>query len=280
MSTRSTADVGVALRAATAKYGELKKAFEANNLAACESALGQLKVLFLQFPSFLDPDAMTATKQQEVLLVREVFEIAVLAATRKRDIEAFDSAYNVLRTYYTPEFDVGAQSERRLTILGLRLMRLLVASSLAAFHAELELISRADQQSLYVKYPAQLERYLAEGSFNKLLQGQGRITSDEFKPFVAMLEDTVRHEIATCVPVSYSTLTLEAAQRLLMLKDEAAVMAIARKHNWQLSVGGGNAQAPPAFVFDAAASKVETMVPFKRVLGQQLKLAVHLQSVV
>ena len=112
--------------------------------------LGELKLLFTEFPTFLNPDATTPTRPQEIMLVRETMEHAVLQAATNKDVQEFQRHFEILRTYYN-DFTDGPQSERRLLILGLHLLRLLATSETRTFHMELERIKVADQESMYIK---------------------------------------------------------------------------------------------------------------------------------
>lgn len=221
----SHGDVGLTLRQTTELFGSFKSQLESNNLEAAAATLKQLKLKLLGFPSFLNPTAPTATKLPEFMLTREILESACLLQIRRRDLQAFDVHLDMLRPYYSTgrgdaDF-VGVDapaSERRLVIVGLSLLRLLVGNRLADFHSAYEMLPRDEQSSLYIKFPVTLERFLAEGSFNKLLQARAKAPSNEYLPLLEMLEHTVRAEVAKCVPAAYAKISCDGAKQLLMLQ--------------------------------------------------------------
>jgi 26S proteasome regulatory subunit N12 len=268
-------DVAMTVRTVAARFEKLKAAYAAADDFACEEHLLALKKLFISFPTYLAPAASSPTKVQEVMLVREALEHGLLIAARKKDLDVFEGYYAQLQCYYHDlpvTADVPA-SERRLMIVGLNLMRLLVCSRIAEFHSELERVSYADHANLFVRMPVQLERYLMEGSYNKLLNARSQVPSNEYLPIVEMLENTVRLDIAECVPKTYPTLALAAARKMLMLPDDAATEAFAAKRGWELQGG--------AFVFkaaDDAAARKE--IPFKALLLDHIEFASQLQRVV
>ena len=59
-------------------------------------------------------------------------------------------------------------------MLGLNLMRLLVANRTAEFHTELELLSPEALGSAHVKHAVGLEQYIMEGAYNKVRACKGR----------------------------------------------------------------------------------------------------------
>ena len=273
-TTTTHGDVGLTLRQATELFGALKVAMDQGNLAAAEATLKQLKLKLVAFPSFLAPTATSSTRVPEFMLARECLEAAALLYSRKRDMAGFDMHYDMLRPYYDADFeglDV-PPSERRLVLQGLNLLRLLVGSRLADFHSVYEVMPRDEQNSLYIKFPVVLERYLAEGSFNKLLQARAKAPSNEYLPLLEMLEHTVRTEVAKCVPAAYASISADGARQLLMLQADKDVVDVAQRHNWQRQ--GGN------YMFESAVARVETVVPFKRVVTEHLVHVRQIQDVV
>jgi 26S proteasome regulatory subunit N12 len=122
-------------------------------------------------------------------------------------------------------------SQRQFPILGLNLLRLLAQNRTAEFHTELELIPPALHDSnVYIKYPTQLEQYIMEGSFNKVLNTRADgLYSKEGDYFMDMLTDTVREEIANCSEKAYKTMSAEHACRMLMIPSVPQLNAYAEK---------------------------------------------------
>eukprot|EP01065_Artemidia_motanka_P026153 TRINITY_DN31073_c0_g1_i1.p1 TRINITY_DN31073_c0_g1~~TRINITY_DN31073_c0_g1_i1.p1 ORF type:complete len:293 (+),score=114.84 TRINITY_DN31073_c0_g1_i1:67-945(+) len=213
--------------------GEYKKAFEARDYEKAGSLLGRLKCMFTEFPSFLDPSASSATKEQEVMIVRDVFEHACLiAASRVKEdpqeaLHEFGRHFEVLRQYFV-DFSGSSPSERRLLVLGLNLLRLLALGETKHFHMELESIAVEDQASNYVKDVVQLERYLQEGSYNKLLDARKKVPSSEYTPMMDMLLDTVRRGVFECAASAYNSLSVQGARELLMFSGPQGAEEMSR----------------------------------------------------
>ena len=98
------------------------------------------------------------------------------------------------------------------------LLRLLAQNRIAEFHTELELIPTELQHSnIYIKYPAQLEQHIMEGSYNKVLSAKNEgVFQKEGMYFMDMLVDTVREEIADCSEKAYASIKAADLQGLLM----------------------------------------------------------------
>merc|ERR1711988_968374 len=184
-------------------------------------------------------DAESATLQQELLLAREILEHGALLSVRMHDIPSFERHVAQLKVYYNDFSTKLPPSQRQYPILGLNLLRLLAQNRVAEFHTELELIPSALQQSnIYIKYPAQLEQHIMEGSYNKVLSAKhDDIYSKEGMYFMDMLVDTVRDEIAECSERAYPSISGAELQTLLMLSSEAELADFAEQRGWTISNG-------------------------------------------
>ena len=60
-------------------------------------------------------------------------------------------------------------TESTYKTLGLYLLYLLASERVADFHTELESLSSHEQSNAFIKYPIQLERYIMEGNYAKVL---------------------------------------------------------------------------------------------------------------
>eukprot|EP00742_Colponemidia_sp_Colp-10_P025263 GILJ01030537.1.p1 GENE.GILJ01030537.1~~GILJ01030537.1.p1 ORF type:complete len:126 (+),score=24.55 GILJ01030537.1:43-420(+) len=125
---------------------------------------------------------------------------------------------------------------------------------------------------MYIKFPVQLERFLMEGSYNKLLNARSLAPANDYVPIVELLENTVRSEVLECIPKTYASVTVEQAQKLLMLGSAREVESAAERQGW---VRQGN-----TFIFseNAAANKKE--ISFNEVLQFDIGFAAALQRVV
>jgi len=98
--------------------------------------------------------------------------------------------------YYTDCAALLPGSARQYPILGLNLLRLLAQNRIAEFHTELELLPAGLQASNeYLKFPAQLEQHIMEGSYNRVLSAkQAGPYAAEGLYFMDLLVDTVREQ--------------------------------------------------------------------------------------
>ena len=78
------------------------------------------------------------------------------------------------------------------TILGLNLLRLLANNQIADFHTELELIPTEMLDNTFIKHPIQLEQYLMEGSYTKIIESRNEVPSSTYSNFMEQLVHTVR----------------------------------------------------------------------------------------
>lgn len=121
------------------------------------------------------------------------------------------------------------ESPRLHYILGLNLLRLLSSNRIAEFHTELELISYENQDNPFIKHPIQLEQYLMEGCYNKVLETKEEFPSASYVYFMNQLIDTIRDEIAECIQAAYLTLPVQGAKRLLLFETEEQVLDFSQK---------------------------------------------------
>merc|ERR1719271_1843397 len=99
-----------------------------------------------------------------------VKEVVTLFDAFKKNFDGGDAQ---LEVYYADCAATLPASQRQYPILGLNLLRLPAQNRIAEFHTELELIPTELQHSnIYVKYPAQLEQHIMEGSYNKVLSAK------------------------------------------------------------------------------------------------------------
>jgi len=165
------------------------------------------------------------------------------------------------------------ESQRQFPILGLNLLRLLAQNRTAEFHTELELIpSELHDSNIYIKYPSQLEQYIMEGSFNKVLNARADgLYSQEGQFFMEMLVDTVREEIAACAEKAYSTMSVEHAQRMLMFSGKGDLESYAKTREW--SIEGG------IITFQHSTEK-PLEIPSMRLIHETLSYAKELERIV
>jgi len=278
---------------------QYKDAISKKDHGQCAKLFSQLKRLFTKLPTFLSPTSDTPGRAREAILVRDTFEHACLETASRvpQDpqgaLAEFGRHYEVLRTYYEDFTDV-APSERRLLVLGLNLLRLLALGDSKSFHMELEGVGLEDQETPYVKDVVQLERYLEEGSYNKLLDARKKVPSADYSPLMDMLLDTVRRGVFECAPTAYTSLSKTAACGLLMFTGAEAekqmgdyIRAENERRRAQAEVTGESyteawKEDKGRFVFreETETHVKKDALPFDSIMRQQLDFAHELQRVV
>ncbi|KAF8055596.1 peptidyl-prolyl cis-trans isomerase [Scenedesmus sp. PABB004] len=262
------------LKDASGLLEKLKTAVKKKDQAAGKAALGALKLKLIQLPAVPpNSDLSSPTAQQELLLAREVYEQAVLLALGSHSEAAQESAFTQLKTFYDDTRAVLPASPQEWVFAGLNLLRLLVASRIAEFHTELELIPDEGMAAPAVVRAVQLEQWLMEGAYNKVLAA-GAALPPECAFAVEQLSATVRGEIASCSEASYAQLGLGDAQKLLMLGSRKETEAYAEEHGWAIAgdvvtfpraAGGGDggAEAHLGLINHALAytKELERIVP-------------------
>merc|ERR1719164_364151 len=181
-------------------------------------------------------DTPSPTQQQERLLARDVLEHGALLSIKTMEIPAFERYVAQLKIYYSDCAATMPESTRRFPILGLNLLRLLAQNRIAEFHTELELIpSDLQASNVYIKYPAQLEQHIMEGSYNKVLSAKrDNLFANDGMYFLDLLVGTVREEIADCSEKAYTSISASELQTLLMLNSKAELSEFAEARGWDI----------------------------------------------
>eukprot|EP01064_Diplonema_japonicum_P001576 TRINITY_DN1103_c0_g1_i4.p1 TRINITY_DN1103_c0_g1~~TRINITY_DN1103_c0_g1_i4.p1 ORF type:complete len:277 (+),score=77.64 TRINITY_DN1103_c0_g1_i4:57-887(+) len=246
----------------------------------CKSMITAMKIQFMKFPTFLNPDVQTPTRTQEVMIVREAMEHAVLLAVATKNMNDFEKHFEILRVYYT-DFPDEPKSERRLLILGLHLLRLLAVNKTRAYHMELERIAVTDQDNMYIKDVVQLERYNMEGSYHKMLQARSKVPSSHYVPLMEMLLETVRREVFRCAMGAYESLSVDGARRLLMFEnnDDLKKFIQAEKEARGEEMQGWDLVGEE-YTFVHQTSREGTLLPFMTIINDNLKYSNELQRIV
>merc|ERR1719343_1816515 len=121
-------------------------------------------------------------------------------------------------------------SMQKYPLMGLYLLHLLTSDRIGEFHTELELIPVDDYENLYIKQPIQLERYLMEGNYAKVLEAQKDVPQMYYSFFMERLIDTVRSKVGASLERSYDHLPVQQAAQMLILAV-AALQEFAIKEN-------------------------------------------------
>jgi len=260
------------LKAATKQCDQFKKAFSKGDLSGCTRMLSTLKLALTTLPALPPNNEQTPTAQQELMLARDVLEHAVFLSVKLKDETLFERNYAQLKTYYTDTRDHMPHSDNEFLIVALNLMRLLVQNRIAEFHTELELLPAEAQANAYIKHATQLEQYLMEGAYRKVLASQNTVPAESFKYFMDCLTSTVRcaplsapppprrtvppprerrdrpfrpcarsiscrEEIASCSEKAYQSLRVKDAKDIMLFKNEKEVLSYASERGWEVQDG-------------------------------------------
>lgn len=148
------------------------------------SLLPRAKIALLK-QNALTPTPQTPTKTLQA--ARDIFELGALISIRNKDSEGFTRFVAQLQPFYDlPSKDLKASTERN-KITGLYLLLLLVKGDYSGFHTELESLETfgvSVESDKYLGYPVRLERWLMEGSYDKVWKAlDGPVPSEEYGVF-------------------------------------------------------------------------------------------------
>ncbi|KAI1733592.1 SAC3/GANP/Nin1/mts3/eIF-3 p25 family-domain-containing protein [Xylaria scruposa] len=208
--------------------------------------LSKAKIALLQLKAVTPSPS---TPPSHITLAREVYEAGALFSIRAKNAEAFTRYVSQLQPFYELADDAnGASSsgeENRNKVTGLYLLLLLTQGRYAEFHSELEALSTRARGSeeierdRYLGYPIKLERWLMEGSYDRVWKAMKsrEVPSEEYGVFSEILTSQIRSEIASSSERAYPSLPLSSTKSLLFLESEGAVIDFARHRGWVIRDG-------------------------------------------
>jgi 26S proteasome regulatory subunit N12 len=175
----------------------------------------------------------------------------VLASVRQGDDAGFERNFAQLRPFYTDARAALPPSPQEPALAALRLLALLAHNRIAEFHTAVELAPEVVLSSPEAAQVLQLEGWLMEGAYNKVLAARASPASPYFAPLLDRLAGTVRDEVAGCAEAAYASLPEGEAARMLTLAPGAELGAYAAARGWAVAAGrvvfkpeGGGAAAP------------------------------------
>eukprot|EP00891_Asterochloris_glomerata_P003058 jgi/Astpho2/3058/e_gw1.00051.159.1_t len=214
----------------------------------------------------------SASSQEDLAMAREALELAVIVSLKMQDDAAFERNFLQLRTYYTDTRGVLPESPQENNILGLNLLRLLVQNRIAEFHTELELIPQQAHQSPYIRHATQLEQWLMEGAYNKVLGAKSSAPDAAYATLMERLVSTVRDEIASCSERAYSSLSIVEAKKLMLVSSDAEALKYADQRGWRVQGS--------TVTFDPEQVKATRDLPAKELISNALTYARELERIV
>ncbi|KAI0475172.1 SAC3/GANP/Nin1/mts3/eIF-3 p25 family-domain-containing protein [Xylariaceae sp. FL0804] len=213
------------------------------------SLLSKAKLSLLQLGA-ATPSA--GASPQHLTLAREVYEAGALASIRARNPDAFTRYVAQLQPFYEQASSSSSSSsvdpEQRNRITGLYLLLLLTQGRYGEFHSELESLAAREasggspdaiERDRYLGYPVRLERWLMEGSYDRVWKAMKsrEVPSEEYGVFSEILTSQIRSEIASSSERAYPSLPLSSTKSLLFLDSEGAVVDFARERGWLVRDG-------------------------------------------
>ncbi|KAL9945006.1 hypothetical protein ACHAQF_001746 [Verticillium nonalfalfae] len=188
------------------------------------------------------------TPAAHLALARDLYEKGALASIRARNPDAFTRYVHQLQPFY----DLGPDALRpnpaeRNKITGLYMLLLLTQGRYAEFHSELESLATRDgggdaeavEGDRYLGYPIRLERWLMEGSYDRVWKAMKsrEVPCEEYSVFSEILTSQIRSEIASSSERAYPSLPISSTKSLLFLDSEGAVIEFAKHRGWLIRDG-------------------------------------------
>lgn len=159
----------------------LVKAVSKKDYDSATEYLARLKIALLERNALLPSDEV----QPAVLAAaREILEMGAVVSIHKRDEAAFNRYYSQLQPFYADTNLNKLPSKNKNKIIGLYLLLLLTKNNIADFHTTLEHLE-GYEEDVFVRYPVMLERWLMEGSYDKVWQAtkSSHVPSEEYARF-------------------------------------------------------------------------------------------------
>lgn len=254
-----------------AKFEQLKKAWESKKLTETEKLLLELKIAFA---SNFGSDHVS--NEKELLLIREVYEIGAQYSVAAKDVASFERYISMLKSMYTDQSNALPESSRMYELLGLNLLCLLSQNRLGDFHTELELLPPdVLLTNPYIENPVQLEQFIMEGKYNKVIDIRYNVPADSYKFFIDVLLVTIRDEIASCMEKAYENIDVEECRKMLHLeKGELDQFATDRK--WAVDKKAKKIQ----FLAQDKKPSHETEVPSRELAAMAISYAKEMEKIV
>lgn len=178
----------MAERALSQVIAQLKKA-PGMPYSEANSHLSKAKLALLKLNA-LTPTPSTPSNL--LPLARETYEQGALFAIRARNPDAFTRYVQQLQPFYElPASRLPPNLPERNKVTGLSLLLLLTQGKYADFHSELEVLSSREggggdiEDDRYLGYPIRLERWLTEGSYDRVWKAMksSAVPCDEYAVF-------------------------------------------------------------------------------------------------
>lgn len=152
----------------------------------------KLALLSLNALTPSSPSSSSRPSASLLALARDTYEQGALFAIRARNPEAFTRYVQQLQPFYElPSSALPPNLPERNRVTGLSLLLLLTQGRYAEFHSELESLANREggggdvEGDRYLGYPIRLERWLMEGSYDRVWKAMksSEVPCDEYGVF-------------------------------------------------------------------------------------------------
>lgn len=260
-------------------------AFDSSKYDAAGQLLPKIK-LELARNNIIVPSS--AASIPDLAAARQVLETGVFVSIHRRDEAEFARLIAQLRPFYNPDLGL-PPSKNKAKITALYLLLLLSKNEIAEFHTELEAFGSANSEDFgltetdpYLKYSVLLERWLMEGSYDKVWKAitqQSQVPAPEFAILAETLIFTVRDEIALSAEHAYTSLPIANARHLLFFEHDRDVIEFAENQpGWSVKQGAIYFPAKQDSTNNASTA-VETSTP-EKIIANGLDYAREIETII
>lgn len=230
----------------------------------------------------------------DLAAARLVLETGVFVAIHRRDEAEFARLIAQLRPFYAPDFNL-PPSPNKNRITALYLLHLLSKNEIAEFHTELESFGNLTspdfsltESDVYLRYTVLLERWLMEGSYDKVWKAitqSSQVPAPEFAILAENLIFTVRDEIALSAEHAYTSLPIANARHVLFFENDRDVIEFAKNQpGWVIKHGvilfpSKQAQQGEATSSAATESSMPSSTP-EKIIANGLDYAREIETII
>jgi len=244
--------------------------------ASASTTLASLKLLLIDFDSLPPLCLPTPDSKEEQRIACEALELGCLLAVKNGDGEAFEGNINQLFPIYSSCPSV-PQSANRKKAQGLNLMFFLVENRLADFHSVLQTYTAEEIEDERINFAVMLERELMVGSYDKFASTSISLPDPLYQYFMTSLLSTVRDNVADALEVSYESMDLADAQKMLMFpaNETSSFESFVKQSREDWMVVDNEIKFQPVTTTNRAED-----IPSMKLISQSLSFATEVERIV
>ena len=173
-------------------YQGLLRSFVKKDYRSASQQLAKAKI------DLLERDALIPSRSSPpayLPIARGILELGALTSIHLHDEAAFSRYYSQLQPFYDDP-SIAPPSQNKSKLIGLHLLLLLSKNDIAEFHTALETLVGRAEEDVFIKYPVMLERWLMEGSYDKVWNAtkSTQVPSEEYSLFTKVCGTAVDSE--------------------------------------------------------------------------------------